>query len=147
MTYGKKKFTDIDVKYPNGRKDVGTYTINASLKGNYSGSGRATFAVYKADSPMAVSTRTVKFKREENRSKLQPVASRNAIIVRDSIGTPSYTRLTGPDGITIDSKTGEININKKLKKGTYTMTVNVLDPGDRNHTMKTRVVMLKVKVI
>lgn len=40
-----KKGTDYTVKYSNGRKNVGQYTVTVTFKGNYSGTKKLTFKI------------------------------------------------------------------------------------------------------
>lgn len=50
---------------------------------------------------------------------------KNAIIVDNAKGDITYTKLKGKNKISVNKKTGEITVNKGLKKGNYKLVIKV----------------------
>lgn len=52
----------------------------------------------------------------------------------------------GDKKISVNSKTGKIKVDKKLKKGTYNVTISVKAAGNKNYAAATKNVKLKIVV-
>lgn len=144
--YAGNKINDIDVEYPEGRTNAGTYTVTARLNGNYTGKDKATFAIYSADSPLTAKGRTVNVKYKKLRKKTQTIQLSKAVRIRDSVGTLSFSKLQGNPKIRINKKTGKITVQKKLKRGTYKVRILVQEEGNPNYKMTSRIAVVKIKI-
>ena len=144
VTYGQKRLKDYDVIYPSGRTDVGTYTVKVNLKGNYTGSGRATFCIYKINSPMQISYHTVRVDGKKLQKGDWTVPISKILTVRDAKGAVTYTKLRGNNNISIENE--KLTIKKELRQGVYQIVVNVFDAGDTNHTMKSLIATMKIVI-
>ena len=63
-------------------------------------------------------------------------------------GTRVYAKTSGNKNITVNSNTGKITVNKKLKKGTYKVKVKVIAVGNNSYhssTWKTATITVRVK--
>ena len=110
------KDTHYTVEYSSGRRNVGTYDVTVTLKGNYKGSKTLSFKI----TPMDISKCTVKL-------------SATSLTYNASVRTPSVT-VTNPNGAKLTKDThytvtydegrrnvGTYNVTVKLK-GNYTGT-------------------------
>lgn len=143
--------TDYTLTYQSGRRDAGTYAVKAELKGEYEGQGTASFSIDKAAAPLDISTRTAKVKYKKLRKRKQTVLSASLMTVNGAKGSVTY-RLKSVSGkkykkyFKINAATGDVRIKKKLKKGTYTLTVEVSSSGDGNYSGDTKRVKLRIRV-
>ena len=144
--YAGNKITDIDVEYPEGRTNAGTYTVTARLNGNYTGEDKATFAIYSANSPLKAKGKTVKIKYKKLRKRSQTIRLSKAIRIRGKVGTLRFSKLQGNQNIRINKKTGKITVQKKLKKGTYKVRILIQEKGNKNYKMTSRIAIVKIKV-
>ena len=152
VKYGSKTIKDFDVTYPPGRINAGTYTVSVDLKGNYEGSGRASFIVRKTDSKIYLSPKkTVKIKRSKLKKKAQKIKLSKLMTVRGRTGDVSYyyagvNKSKYKRYFSVNRKTGTLTVKKNLKKGTYKVTLKVTDKGNGNYSMTTKSVTVKIKV-
>lgn len=95
-----KKDTDYTVSYPNGRKNIGTYKVKVTLKGNYTGSKTLTFTINPK-----IKLSTTKY------------------TYNGKVKTPSV-KVTNSSGSKISTKYYSVSYSKGRKKvGSYTVTV------------------------
>ncbi len=140
------KGTDYNVSYPSGRKKVGSYKVKVTLKGNYKGSGTATFKIVKAKNKMTVSGKTVSLKYSELKKKSKTVKRINALEVKNNKGKVTYTKKSGSKKITINKNTGKITVKKGLKQGKYKVKIAVRAAGTSNYKALTKTVTVIIKV-
>ena len=145
---GKTKLdaSNYTVSYANGRKAVGTYKVTVTLKGNYSGTGTASFKITKAAQPMKVATKAKTVKLNKVKKSAQTVTG--AITVTKPQGTVSYTKVAkGSDkNMTINKKNGKIVVKKGTKKGKHKLIVNVKAAGNANYKALTKKVTVTITV-
>ena len=149
VKYGSEKLTegtDYDVSYPSGRKKVGSYKVKVTLKGNYEGSGTATFKIVKAKNTMTTSGKTMTIKYSELKKKSKTVKRNNAIKVKNNKGKVTYTKKSGSKKITINKNTGKIKVKKGLKKGNYKVKIAVRAAGTSNYKALTKTITVTIKV-
>ncbi|MBE7070967.1 MAG: cadherin repeat domain-containing protein [Ruminococcaceae bacterium] len=72
--------------------------------------------------------------------------SKVLIFVNKGFGTLRYAKVSGNKKITINKTTGKVTVKKKLKRGTYSINVNVTASGDDTHAAVTQTVTFKVKI-
>ncbi len=138
--------SDYDVSYPSGRKKVGSYKVEVTLKGNYKGSGSATFKIIKAKNKMTAGGKTVTLKYSELKKKGKTFKRANAIKVKNNNGKVTYTKKSGSKKITINKKTGKITVKKGLKKGNYKVKIAVRAAGTANYKAMTKTVTVTIKI-
>lgn len=152
VKYASKTIKDYDVTYSPDRINAGTYTVSVELKGNYEGSGKASFIVRKADSKMYLTPKkTVKIKRSKLKKKAQKITLSKLMTVRGRSGDVSYyfagcNKSRYKKYFSVNRKTGTLTVKKKLRKGTYKVTLKVTDKGNSNYSMITKSVTVKIKV-
>jgi endo-1,4-beta-xylanase len=70
----------------------------------------------------------------------------SVLSINNPIGALKYVKKKGNKKISINKKNGKVKVGKKLKKGTYKVTVAVTAAGDANHNAVTKKVKFKVIV-
>ncbi|MBQ3322976.1 MAG: hypothetical protein IJH05_09055 [Firmicutes bacterium] len=93
----------------------------------------------------AKKTTTVKIKYKKLKKKAQSFAISKVLTVSRAQGNVTYKKLSGNKKITVSSK-GKVTVGKKLKKGTYTVKVNVTASGNASFNKMTKTAVFKVKV-
>lgn len=151
VKYGNRTVTDYSISYPSGRTEAGAYRVTVNLRGNYTGSGSATFAIYKKSSPVTASAKTATVKYKNVKKKAQTVKPAKLMTVRNRKGRLRYTLISVKNArykkyFKVNPNTGTVTVKKKCKKGTYTLRIHVTDSGDNNHSMTTRAVNCKIRV-
>lgn len=107
-----------------------------------------TLVVSLQDNPMTVKGKTAKVKYRKAKKKNQTV-SVSKILKFSPSGTGSnlYTKVKGNKKISINNKTGKVTIKKKIKRGTYKVTVKVMSTGSqRFRASDWKSVTFKIKV-
>ena len=143
--------TDYEVTYENN-VEAGTASVLITGKGDYSGTAVKTFTISKADNTLSVSGKTATLKSRKLKKKKQSLAVSKVMSLSDpGQGTLSYQLVSVKKAkfkkyFKIDVKSGKVTVKKKLKKGTYTITVNVTASGDTNHSAATKTAAIKIKV-
>lgn len=146
VSYAGKALSGFETIYPDGRKNVGTYTVRVNLSGNYSGTGSATFVVRKAVNSLKVKAKTAKIKSSTLRKKSITLKRSRVMTKKGGNGKITYTKLQGNSKIKVYKKSGKIRIRKGLEKGTYKIRINVAASGGKNHERETKVIICKIKV-
>ena len=143
--------TDYEISYEDN-VNAGTASILVTGKGDYTGTAVKTFTISKADNTLSVSGKTATLKSKKLKRKKQSLSVSKIMTVSNvGQGTLSYRLVSVKKAkfkkyFKIDAKTGKVTVKKKLKKGTYTLTVNVTASGDTNHNAGSKTVTVKVKV-
>ena len=75
----------------------------------------------------------------------EEIAASDKIIERSSVitvtkpqGKVTYTKKSGDDKITVDSKTGDITIPQGMAEGTYEIVINVKSAGNSKYKAATK---------
>ena len=129
---------------------VGSYSVvvNASAAGdkNHKAVTRkltVKINVTAAENTLKVAGKTATVKYSD---KAQTVVRSKAIdLTNAGQGTKTYSKASGNKNITVD-KTGKITIAKGLKKGTYTIKVNVKASGTKNYKAATKQATVKIVI-
>ena len=121
--------------------NAGTYTVNITGKGNYTGTAEAAYTINRADNPIAVKGKTARVKYRKLRKKTQFLAYNK--VMRFTVkpkGTVVYQLYSVKKGnrsfrkkFIINKTTGQVTAKKGLKKGTYKVTVGIKAAGDSNY--------------
>lgn len=128
-----KNGTDFTVSYKNNTK-AGTATVTITGKGNYKGAVSKTFKINKAANPLKIGAKTASVKYSKVKKKTQTLAVTKVIkFTKKGVGTMNYTKTSGNKKISINKKTGKVNVKKGLKKGTYKVKVRVKALGNANY--------------
>ena len=93
----------------------------------------------------AKKTTTVKIKYKKLKKNAQSFAISKVLTVSRAQGNVTYKKVAGNKKITVSSK-GKVTVNKKLKKGTYTVKVKVTASGNASFNKMTKTAVFKVKV-
>ena len=139
------------VSYSNN-VNAGTATATVTLEGAYySGTKTLTFTIEKAANPLTVKGKTVKLKASKVKKKKQTIKAVNAFTVGNAQGAVTYKLLSVKKAkfkkyFKVNAKTGTITVKKKLKKGTYTVKVQVTAAGNANYGSAKKVVTVKIKI-
>lgn len=140
-----RKDADYTVSYASGRKNVGTYKVSVTLKGNYKGSGSASFSIVKAANPMTAKAVARAAKYSDVKKKAVVVAC--PLKVSKAEGKATYAKASGSSSaLTIDKTSGKVTVKKGTKKGTYTIKVKVSAAGNANYKAGSKTVTCKVAV-
>ena len=126
-------------------KNVGTYTITITGKGEWAGTVKAKYKIVKAPNPMIARNKTVKLSKAKVAKKAQTITAKKAFGVKKAKGTVTYKKTKGNSKITVSSK-GKVTVKKGLKKGTYKVTVRIKAAGTSNYKATTWRVTLTVKI-
>lgn len=139
--------SDYDVSYPTGRKKAGNYKITVTLKGNYEGTGTATFKIVKAKNSIkkipSSKKLTFSYLRPKNQTfKLSASAREKAKTTYKMVSVPARAKKY----ISV-SKTGNVKVKKGLKKGTYKIKVKITAAATANYkkTSVTRTIKIVVR--
>lgn len=140
----------IDIAVNNGDiLECPTYTIEfyaCDSDGDYLARWTGTYK-YKDANTLSVAGKTAKVKKSKVRKKNQNLAVSKVIRIRNrGQGTLSYRKLSGNKKIVINARTGKVTVKKKIKKGTYKVTVLVRASGDDYHVGTQKKVTFKIKV-
>ena len=136
LTDNDKKLFDSELSLPEG------YT------GYYSG---IKFVFSKAAPAKKANTLTLKankmakIKYKKLKKKAQSFNISKFVTVNGAQGAVTYAKASGNKKILVASN-GQVTFKKKLKKGTYKVTVNVTAAGNANFNKVTKAVTFKVKV-
>ena len=142
--------TDYTISYANNT-NAGTATMTITGKGSYTGTVKATFAINKAANPMTVKAKTATLKAKVLKKKAQTLAVGKVMKKSGAQGRLTY-KLVGVKKakfkkfFKINAKNGKITVKKKLKKGTYKLTIAVTAAGSSNYDKLTKKVTCKVIV-
>jgi methionine-rich copper-binding protein CopC len=116
--------------------------INANIQFNY--------VVEKKDNTLsAKGGKTAKVKYKKLRKKKQTVARGKMMTVSGAQGKVTYKIVKvnkKKSSFKINAATGAVTVKKKLKKGTYKLTVRVTAAGNDEYKPVTRTVSFKIKV-
>lgn len=146
-----KANTDYDAVYQSGRKNAGKYKVSVTLKGNYKGYGEKYFEIDKAKNKLDVKGKTAKVKYKKLKKKNQVIKRSKAMTVSKANGKVTYklykvSKSKYKKYFKVNKKNGNITVKKKLKKGTYKVTVKVTAAGNSNYKSITKKATTKVKV-
>ena len=138
--------------------DAGSYKATVTPDSNHkwpdgsTGAKEISWSIAKAENPLKVASKKLKAIKESNlKNKAQVIKRGKAIAVSDAQGTVSY-KLAGVKKakfkkyFSVNSKNGNITVKKKLKRGSYLVTVTVTDPGSRNYEAASGNATVTVKV-
>ena len=102
---------------------------------------------YKDANTLSASGKTAKVKYKKAKKKNQTLSIFKVVSFADGgIGTRSYSKVSGNKKITINKSTGKVTVKKKIKKGTYKVTIWVKSSGDATHIRTQKKVTFKIKV-
>lgn len=99
-----------------------------------------------AENLMSVVGKTATVKYKKLKKKNQYLDVKKVLAIGNAAGDVSFAKAKGNKKITIDATTGEVTVKKKLKKGKYTITVNVTDAGDQYYSAMTLKKKFNIKV-
>ena len=142
---------DYDVYYANNR-NAGRATVTVLGIGNYKGMLTGTFTIKRAANPLSAKAKTLKVKYKKLKKKAQKVA---ALAVSGVQGKVAYkiVKIKAKKKLAKQAKKkiklaagGKLALKKKLKKGTYKVTVRVSAIGDGNYLPASRDVTVKLRV-
>jgi len=147
--------TNYDVTYANNI-NVGTATVKVSFKGdNYTGTAKASYKINKAANPLTMKGMTATVKYKKLKKKAQTLTVKSVITFeKNGQGKMTYTLSSAKKkgknfkkSFKVNANTGSVKIRKKLKKGTYKVTVKVKVAGNANYNASTlKTVVFKVKI-
>ena len=123
---------------------AGSYTAKAALKTNanytYKWTDGTTAAravrwkINKAANTFSIKARTATVKYSAVKKKAQTLGVTSVItFTNNGQGTRTYVKLSGNKKITVAGTTGQVTVQKKLKKGTYQVKVKVRANGNANY--------------
>jgi hypothetical protein len=150
-----KPGTDYTVAYKNNKK-IGTATVTVTGKGNYTGTATAKFKIKKAANSLSVKakkkTYNIAYSKLEKKDQVIR-ATQLYKVSKKGQGALSYTLSSAKNGkknvkssFAVDKKTGKLTIKKRLKKGTYSVEINVTAAGDKTHNKVSKKISVSVKV-
>ena len=100
----------------------------------------------KAANTLAIKGKTAKIKYKKLKKKNQTLKLSKVITLTNAgQGAVTYAKAKGNKKIKV-AKNGKVTVKKKLKKGTYKVTVNVTAAGNDDYNGITKTVTFKVKV-
>ncbi len=96
---------------------------------------------------LVVTSKTATVKLANLKKKAQSIKRAKAITVKNAQGTVTYKKLSGNKKLSINKKTGNITVEKGLKKGKYKLKIQVNASGNTQYkaVKKTVTVIIKVK--
>ena len=145
---------DYTVDYANN-VNVGTATVTVTGAGLFVGSVVREFAITKAAQPLSVSVKTAKVQYKKVKQKNQKLAVGKALVIGGAQGkvTCKLTKIAVKKKLLKQAKkkiklavNGTLTLKKKLKKGTYKLTVQVSADGNANYKPGSKTVVVKVVV-
>lgn len=139
------KGADYSVSYA-GNVNAGTATVKVTGKGRFTGTKTATFKINKANNTMTVKGKKAILKAKTLKKSNKTLKVTSVLSINNPIGALKYVKKKGNKKISINKKNGKVKVGKKLKKGTYKVTVAVTAAGDANHNAVTKKVKFKVIV-
>lgn len=132
----------------NDIKEFSSYTLELTAWKNESDVPIAEWTgsyKYKEPNTLKASSKTAKVK--YNKKKNKTVKRASVIKITDKgQGDITYKKVSGNSKFTINSKTGNITVKKKLKKKTYTIKVKVIAAGDETTAMLEKILTIKIKL-
>ncbi|MBR6160190.1 MAG: chitobiase/beta-hexosaminidase C-terminal domain-containing protein [Lachnospiraceae bacterium] len=157
-----KEGTDYSVSVQNSKgkavktyKAPGKYTLVIKGKGNYTGSTKVGYEIVKGTNPLNVTAVKEKYnvpfskikKKDQtiNKDKLFKFRKKGAGSITYSVSSAKKDKKSFKKFFSVSSK-GKLTIKKGLKKGSYTVKVNVKAKGDKNYKSATKTVKFTVKV-
>ena len=135
---------DYTVKVTNNT-NAGMAMVYYTFIGDYDDTFEDFFYISKAANTLTASAKAVKVKYKKLKKKNQTVTAAKAFTVSKNIGAVTYRKVSGNSKITVASN-GKITVKKKLKKGTYKVTVAVTAAGNANYAASTKNVVVAIKV-
>ena len=124
-----------------------SYTIELYARdadGNYVARWTGTYN-YKDANTLSVAGKAAKVK--YNKKKKKTVKRASVIKISDKgQGAITYKKVSGNSKFTVNSKTGNITVKKKLKKKTYTIKVKVIAAGNETTARLEKIVTIKIKL-
>ena len=157
-----KEGTDYSVSVQNSKgkavktyKALGKYTLVIKGKGNYTGSTKVGYEIVKGKNPLNVTAVEEKYnvpfskieKKDQtiNKNKLFKFRKKGAGSITYSVSSAKKDKKSFKKFFSVSSK-GKLTIKKGLKKGSYTVKVNVKAKGNKNYKAGTKTVKFTVKV-
>ena len=135
----------IETGYDN--RKAGFYTVTAAIQTT---DGilecRETPVMVKAANTLRVKGKTVKVKAGKLKKKKAVLAVTKVMDLSGGEGKISFAVISGNRKISVDGETGKVTLKKKLKKGTYKVSVKVRAEGDESHYSAARKAVIKVVV-
>lgn len=132
---------------------IGTYKLVVNVKAAGNGSYKAktvqvtvTIKVVTATNPITVKPSTETISTEDLGEEDVVIPKSEAMTISQSKGKLSYSSSIGSEGLTLDTKTGDIIVDKDLEPGTYKIEVKVKDSGSVKYKPATRYVVVTVKI-
>ena len=151
-----KADTDYTVKWSDAAsKKAGSYTVTVTGKNKYGGTKKVTYKINKAANPLSVKGKTAKIKYKAIKKKAQKLKVGKVIkFKKKGQGKMTYKLSSAKKkgrnfkkSFKINAKTGKVTVKKKLKKGTYNVTVKVKAAGNANYKASAvKTVTFKVKI-
>ena len=127
-------------------RNAGTYYVKATLAAdeNYlaATSAPATLVILKAAQPMTVKHKNATVKASALKKKAQALS---VLTVGKAQGSVTCRKKSGSPKITV-AKNGKVTVKKGLKKGTYTIKVEVKAAGNTNYKSGAKTVAFRVVV-
>ncbi len=144
------KDKDYTVAY-SANKNAGTAKVTVTGKGSYTGTASGTFKIKKAAQKMTAKAKVVQLKAKKLKKKAQKVKIAKAVKVSGAEGKVTYKLVKVKKAkfkkyFKVNAKNGKITVKKKLKKGTYNVTVKVTSAATSNYNAASKNVTFKVKV-
>lgn len=138
----------------------GYYLVGIKVNGSYiegttfkmpsaSVTVEAEFSILKDNTLKATGGKTAKIKYKKLRKKAQPVSRSKLMTVSTPQGKVTYKLVSvskKKSYFKINASNGTVTVKKKLKKGTYTLKVNVTAAGNGEYKPATKTVTFKIKV-
>ncbi len=145
---------DYTISYKNN-KNAGTAAAIITGTGLYGDGWELNFVIKKAANPMKTGPKTVTIKYSKLKKKAAYIKRSKAMTVKGAKGPVTYKLVSVKKAgkkakftkyFRVDKKKGKIRIARKLKKGTYTLKINVKADGNSNFKAKKKPVYVKVIV-
>ena len=138
--------TQFTVTYPEGRKNVGKYTVKVELKNGYVGSGSASFEITKAPNPMTITDKALTQTISKNEKKDTVIDIKKCLTISKAEGAVTFKMTGGSKYITVNSKTGQLTVQAGTPKSTQTVKVQITAAGNKNYLSKQNTKVIKVVV-
>lgn len=142
--------TDYQVSYSNNT-NAGTASVIITGKGEFGGNVESTFTIAKANNTLTAKAKKVTLKAKTLKKKALTVKKTKAYTVSKAKGKVTYklagvTKKKFKKYFKVNASNGNITVKKKLKKGTYKVTVDIIASGNSNYASKKKTVTVTVKV-